>query len=196
MSTIRRASSPSSARCAQLQRDGRLLAYHDRSDGGLFATLCEMAFAGHCGVTVNLDVLAVDPVAADWGDFKIRPEQVSVRRNELMLKALFAEELGAVLQITCRRQVRRDGDVARRPGSGAVSQIIGKPNAKDVVEFWCDARPVFSRAARRTAEDLERDLLAHRAAARQPGLRRCRVRAGRLTPDDRGLSMQLTLRRG
>jgi phosphoribosylformylglycinamidine synthase len=29
-----------------------LLAYHDRSDGGLLATLCEMAFAGHCGVTV------------------------------------------------------------------------------------------------------------------------------------------------
>ena len=34
-----------------------------------------MAFAGHCGVTVNLDVLAVDPVAADWGDFKIRPSR-------------------------------------------------------------------------------------------------------------------------
>ncbi len=32
----------------QLQREGHLLAYHDRSDGGLFATLAEMAFAGHC----------------------------------------------------------------------------------------------------------------------------------------------------
>ena len=37
-------------------RAGMLLAYHDRSDGGLFATVCEMAFAGHCGVTLNLDV--------------------------------------------------------------------------------------------------------------------------------------------
>jgi phosphoribosylformylglycinamidine synthase len=127
-----------------LQRDGRLLAYHDRSDGGLFATLCEMAFAGRCGVTVNLDVLAVDPVAADWGDFKIRREQVSVRRNELMLKALFAEELGAVLQIRSAEKTAVM-DALRAAGLGAVSQIIGKPNPNDVVEFWCDAKPVFSR---------------------------------------------------
>ena len=36
-----------------------------------------MAFAGHCGVTLNIDMLTMDPVAADWGDFKIRPEQVA-----------------------------------------------------------------------------------------------------------------------
>ena len=127
-----------------LRRDGRLLAYHDRSDGGLFATLAEMAFAGHCGVTVNLDVLAIDPVAADWGDFKIRSEQVSVRRNELMLKALFAEELGAVLQVRAADKTAVM-DTLRAAGLGAVSQIIGKPNTRDLVEFWCDAKPVFSR---------------------------------------------------
>jgi phosphoribosylformylglycinamidine synthase len=128
----------------ELQRGGKLLAYHDCSDGGLYAALVEMAFAGHCGVTVNLDVLAIDPVAADWGDFKIRPEQVSVRRHELLLKALFAEELGAVLQVraTDKSAVM---DVLRAAGLGAVSQIIGKPNEKDVVEFWCDAKAVFSR---------------------------------------------------
>src|SRR5262249_44070244 len=43
----------------------RILAYHDRSDGGLFATLCEMAFAGRTGVTVYLDALAMDPVTLD-----------------------------------------------------------------------------------------------------------------------------------
>jgi len=127
-----------------LRHDGRLLAYHDRSDGGLFATLAEMSFAGHCGVTVNLDVLAIDPVAADWGDFKIRPEQVSVRRNELMLRALFAEELGAVLQVRAADKTAVM-DTLRAAGLGAVSQIIGKPNDRDVVEFWCDAKPVFSR---------------------------------------------------
>ncbi|MGE5713669.1 MAG: phosphoribosylformylglycinamidine synthase, partial [Betaproteobacteria bacterium] len=127
-----------------LRRDGRILAYHDRSDGGLFATLAEMAFAGHCGVTVNLDVLAIDPVAADWGDFKIRPEQVSVRRNELMLQALFAEELGAVLQVSAADKTAVM-DTLRAAGLGALSQIIGKPNTRDVVEFWCDAKPVFSR---------------------------------------------------
>ena len=36
-----------------LNDEGKLLAYHDRSDGGVFVTLCEMAFAGHCGVDVD-----------------------------------------------------------------------------------------------------------------------------------------------
>ena len=87
-------------RCgAKAAKRRALLAYHDRSDGGLFATLAEMAFAGHVGISVNLDVLAIDPVAQDSGDFKIRPEQMAVRRRELILKALFNEELGAVLQV-------------------------------------------------------------------------------------------------
>jgi phosphoribosylformylglycinamidine synthase len=38
---------------ARLRREDLLLAYHDRSDGGLFVTLCEMAFAGHGGVVVD-----------------------------------------------------------------------------------------------------------------------------------------------
>ncbi|MEK6806966.1 MAG: phosphoribosylformylglycinamidine synthase [Pseudomonadota bacterium] len=50
---------------------GRVLAYHDRSDGGLFATICEMAFAGHCGVSLTVSDTA----------------------------ALFSEELGMVLQV-------------------------------------------------------------------------------------------------
>ena len=102
----------------KLQSEGRVLAYHDRSDGGLFATLAEMAFAGHVGVSVNLDVLAIDPVAQDSGDFKIRPEQIAVRRGELILKALFNEELGAVLQVREQRQEPRDERAARsRAGS-------------------------------------------------------------------------------
>ena len=60
----------------QLNRQDKLLAYHDRSDGGLFVTLAEMAFAGHCGVVVDLDGLGDDP-----------------------LSILFNEELGAVIQI-------------------------------------------------------------------------------------------------
>ena len=128
----------------RLQDEGHVLAYHDRSDGGLFATIAEMAFAGHVGVSVNLDVLAIDPVAQDAGDFKIRPEQVAVRRGELIVKALFNEELGAVLQV-------RESDKShvmstlRAAGLGPISQIIGKPNSTDLVEFWCDAKPVLSK---------------------------------------------------
>jgi phosphoribosylformylglycinamidine synthase len=128
----------------QLNRDGRLLAYHDRSDGGLFAAVCEMAFAGHCGVTLNIDVLAMDPVASDWGDFKIRPEQVGVRRHEQTLRALFNEELGIVLQVRKADQ-STVMNVLRAEGLGAVSHTIGKPNERDVIEVWRDAREIFAR---------------------------------------------------
>jgi phosphoribosylformylglycinamidine synthase len=128
----------------QLVRDGRVLAYHDRSDGGLWATVCEMAFAGRCGVTLNVDMLTLDPVAADWGDFKIRPAQVAVRRDELTLGALFAEELGIVLQVpeSERSSVM---DTLRAHGLGAASHIVGKPNARDVIEVWRDGRCVLAR---------------------------------------------------
>ncbi len=87
-----------------LNAEGRLLAYHDRSDGGLFATLCEMAFAGGAGLTVLLDDLDSAPLAA-----------------------LFSEELGAVIQV-------RAGDRAAvlamlvGAGLGACSHVIGAPN--------------------------------------------------------------------
>ena len=127
-----------------LNASGSLLAYHDRSDGGLFAAICEMAFAGHCGVTLNIDVLAMDPVASDWGDFKIRPEQVSVRRNEQTLRALFNEELGVLLQVERARQ-SEVMNALRAEGLGAISHIVGKPNDRDVIEVWRDARSVLSR---------------------------------------------------
>ncbi len=59
----------------QLNGEGRLLAYHDRSDGGLFVTLLEMAFASRCGL------------------------HIAVPKKEDVLSALFNEELGAVIQI-------------------------------------------------------------------------------------------------
>lgn len=60
----------------QLVTKGMLLAYHDRSDGGLLVTLAEMAFAGHCGVEIDIQALGDDALAA-----------------------LFNEELGAVIQV-------------------------------------------------------------------------------------------------
>jgi phosphoribosylformylglycinamidine synthase len=59
-----------------LNENGYLLAYHDRSDGGLISTLCEMAFAGRCGIDVDVSAL-----------------------GEQSIPALFCEELGVVIQI-------------------------------------------------------------------------------------------------
>jgi phosphoribosylformylglycinamidine synthase len=128
----------------QLNQDGKLLAYHDRSDGGLYATLCEMAFAGRTGLTVNLDILAMEGEhAADWGDAKNWTGQVAERRNELTLRALFAEELGAVIQVRADDKTAAM-NVLRQYQLGACSHIIGKLNDRGVIEFTRDAKTVYS----------------------------------------------------
>ncbi|MFA7503871.1 MAG: phosphoribosylformylglycinamidine synthase [Burkholderiaceae bacterium] len=133
------------AAIARLRAQGRLLAYHDRSDGGLFATVCEMAFAGRCGVSINLDMLVFDPDSADWGDFKIRPEQVAVQRGEADIRALFNEEAGAVIQV---RAADRDTVMAelRALGLSAFSHVIGKPVDGDEISVYRDGRRIFAES--------------------------------------------------
>ncbi|MBT9596807.1 MAG: phosphoribosylformylglycinamidine synthase [Vitreoscilla sp.] len=132
----------------QLRGEGKLLAYHDRSDGGLWASACEMAFAGRCGVSLNVDMLVTegDGIAdsrAEVGDSKNWAGQVSGRRAELTLKALFNEELGALIQV---RSIDRDAVLAtlRQHGLSRLSHVVGKTNDKQVVEVWRDAKPQFS----------------------------------------------------
>jgi phosphoribosylformylglycinamidine synthase len=129
----------------QLNGDGKLLAYHDRSDGGLFATLCEMAFAGRSGVSLNLDILTMESGhGADWGDAKNWTGQVAERRNEATLAALFNEELGAVIQV--RADEKSDVmNVLRQYNLGACSHIIGKPNGRDMIEFARDTKTIYSQ---------------------------------------------------
>jgi phosphoribosylformylglycinamidine synthase len=130
----------------QLNQQQMLLAYHDRSDGGLFATLCEMAFAGRAGITVNLDILVTEGEhASDWGDSKNWASQVDVRRNDLTLRALFAEELGAVIQVPAD-QKSEAMNVLREHGLGACSHIIGKLNDRHVIEFTRDAKVIYQQA--------------------------------------------------
>jgi phosphoribosylformylglycinamidine synthase len=131
-----------------LRADGKLLAYHDRSDGGLWACVCEMAFAGHLGVSLNVDLLVTEgdgigDSRAEYGDSKNWASQVSERRNELTLEALFAEELGAVLQV---RRADRDAVIAtlRAHGLGRVTHVVGVPNDRGVMEIWRDTKCVFS----------------------------------------------------
>ncbi|MEY4369893.1 MAG: phosphoribosylformylglycinamidine synthase, partial [Pseudomonadota bacterium] len=129
----------------QLNKQRMLLAYHDRSDGGLFTTLCEMAFAGRAGVTVNLDILVTEGEhASDWGDSKNWAGQVEARRNDLTLRALFSEELGAVIQV--RAEQKSDAmNMLREHGLGACSHIIGKLNDRHVIEFTRDAKVIYQQ---------------------------------------------------
>ena len=128
-----------------LCKSGDVLAYHDRSDGGLYVTACEMAFAGHCGVALNIDLLTIDPHSADWGDFKIRPEQVAVQRNEITFKALFNEELGVVIQVPA---VRRDAVLAllRAHNLSRHSHVVGKAQSKPQIEIYRDGKGIYSQS--------------------------------------------------
>ncbi len=65
----------------QLHEQNLVLAYHDRSDGGLFTTLSEMSFAGRCGIEINISAICPTPNTSD------------------VLSTLFNEELGAVFQV-------------------------------------------------------------------------------------------------
>ena len=139
-----------------LRADGKILAMHDRSDGGLFATACEMAFAGHVGVALNVDMLVtegdgISDSRMETGDAKNWAQQVSARREELTLKALFNEELGMVLQV--RTAERNDVmQLLRAHGLSAHSHFVGKTRpvsstmdaGKGKLEVWRDAKPVFS----------------------------------------------------
>ena len=132
----------------QLRREGRLLAYHDRSDGGLWASVCEMAFAGRLGVSLNVDLLVTesDGIAdsrAEHGDSKNWAAQVGERRNERTLAALFNEELGAVIQVAT---ADRDAVMAvlRSHGLSRHAHAVGKTNDRGVVEVWRDAKACFS----------------------------------------------------
>ncbi|RYX95876.1 MAG: phosphoribosylformylglycinamidine synthase [Comamonadaceae bacterium] len=140
----------------ELRSQGVLLAYHDRSDGGLFAAACEMAFAGHVGVSLNVDMLLVEgdgisDSRMDTGDSKNWATQVGPRREELTLKALFNEEIGALIQV--RTEVRNDVmQVLRKHGLSGFSHFVGKTRpqhaslevGKGDVQVWRDTKNVFS----------------------------------------------------
>jgi len=107
-----------------LNADSKLLAYHDRSDGGLFVTLAEMSFAGHTGVDIKLDGLAED--ASQFA------------------RELFNEELGAVIQ------VRREdtGFVLQQfsaAGLGDHTSVIGTVNQDDHIRYTFEGQSVISR---------------------------------------------------
>jgi len=126
-----------------LNREGLLLAYHDRSDGGLFATVCEMAFAGHTGVSVNLDTVCWDAATTDHDGFEIKPDMVKGRFNDRVLAAMFCEEPGAVVQV---RSSDRNAIIARLKawGLGDCTFVVCSPNKRDEIRFVRNAKPVFA----------------------------------------------------
>ncbi len=119
-----------------LKDNGLLLAYHDRSDGGLLATLCEMAFAGRCGIDCDLGVL---PGFSPQDDAD-RAAAVPGRRHPIA--ALFAEELGAVLQVPAADLAAVLGRL-HRLGLGACSHAVGQPSSDGMIRIRQRTQVVF-----------------------------------------------------
>ena len=108
----------------ELVKKDKILAYHDRSDGGLFTTLCEMMFAAKCGLDIHIDNLGEDVHAA-----------------------LFNEELGAVIQV---RNSERDIVMSTLSSFQLAAHKIGEPVTSnqaamltihhDIDEIYCETR--------------------------------------------------------
>ncbi|BCE01106.1 phosphoribosylformylglycinamidine synthase [Marinicellulosiphila megalodicopiae] len=97
-----------------LNGDDKIISYHDRSDGGLFATICEMSFAGRVGVDIQLETLT---------DFE-----------DQCLDVLFNEELGAVIQVN-NNELEEVLYQFEGAGLGDCTHVIGTLNQDDHVRF-------------------------------------------------------------
>ncbi|TXH26196.1 MAG: phosphoribosylformylglycinamidine synthase, partial [Elusimicrobia bacterium] len=129
----------------QLAASDLLLAYHDRSDGGLFVTVCEMAFAAQCGVSIDTDGLCYDPLTHDVDGNEKRPDLLGGRSFEQLMRVLFNEELGVVVQIR-RRQRGEVMHVLRAAGLGRCAHFIGAPNPWDQIRLIRNAKAVLSES--------------------------------------------------
>jgi phosphoribosylformylglycinamidine synthase len=121
----------------------KILAYHDRSDGGLFATLAEMSFASQVGISVYLDSLIYNEKETDVDDYDVTVTSTKLGESDAILAAMFSEELGAVLQI--RRADRAEVmQTLRDAGLGAMSHVIGHLNDTDELRLIRGGKPAFA----------------------------------------------------
>ncbi|MBN7796134.1 phosphoribosylformylglycinamidine synthase [Parahaliea mediterranea] len=143
----------------------RLLAYHDRSDGGLLVTLLEMAFAGRCGLEIDLSPL-----------------------SGAALDALFNEEAGAVLQVA-------DADLAAlraraaELGIGDCLQVLGRATAGDAVVLREGGETLLADSRARLQALWSRTSYEIQALRDNPDC--AREEFERITADDPGLSVRL-----
>ncbi len=123
----------------ELKRAGLIHAYHDRSDGGLFAAICEMSFASHVGLSIEIGDLE------GTGD----PETGDV--NAAPLARLFSEELGAVIQVA-GGDVRRVLEVFAKYGLDGHVHILGGLNGLHEIVIRNRGRVVY----RHSRKELQR----------------------------------------
>ncbi len=133
----------------KLNREGMLLAYHDRSDGGLFVAACEMAFATRRGVSLDLDGICYDAGAGDVDGSEKLTNLLAGRDFENIVRALFNEELGALIQI---RRADREKVTPILRAYGVPYHFVGTLNEWDEIRVTRNAK----RVLREKRVDLQR----------------------------------------
>ncbi len=151
----------------KLKGAGLVHAYHDRSDGGLFVTLCEMSFASHVGLNVTLDALGPDPMSS-----------------------LFCEELGAVIHIRERDSEEVLSTMAKYD-LDQHTHVIAQLNTEDAITITHNDRTIY-QAKRVTLQKLW--MQPSHAIQRLRDNPECADQEldSILDPDNPGLSAQLT----
>ncbi|MEJ6558714.1 MAG: phosphoribosylformylglycinamidine synthase [Candidatus Thioglobus sp.] len=102
----------------QLNKDGLISAYHDRSDGGVITTLLEMAFASHTGLTINTDA---------------------------SIESLFNEELGCVIQVKSENKYAV-ADALKAAGIASCTHSIAMLNNSDSIEIITNNQTIYSQS--------------------------------------------------
>ena len=102
----------------QLNKDGLISAYHDRSDGGVITTLLEMAFASHTGLTINTDA---------------------------SIESLFNEELGCVIQVKSENK-HAVADALKAAGIASCTHSIAMLNNSDSIEIITNNQTIYSQS--------------------------------------------------
>ncbi len=133
----------------KLNSDGLLLAYHDRSDGGMFVAACEMAFASRRGVSLDLDGICYDAGAGDVDGSEKLTNLLAGRDFENIVRALFNEELGALIQI---RRADREKVTPILRACGVPYHFVGTMNEWDEIRVTRNAK----RVLREKRVDLQR----------------------------------------
>jgi phosphoribosylformylglycinamidine synthase len=147
-----------------LIEEDSLLAYHDRSDGGLFSTLAEMAFAGHIGLSIDISALDGDSMAV-----------------------LFNEELGAVIQV----KADQVDDILQQFASANINaHAIGTINRVDSIDISANDELLFSKSRAELQEHWSRT--SYQIAARRDNADCVKQEFDRISNPDQGLSAKLS----
>ena len=151
----------------KLIKEDKLLAYHDRSDGGLFVTLCEMAFAGQVGLEIDLDKLGFETSSI-----------------------LFSEELGAVVQVA-KRDLDHVLSVFKENDLESNVHRIGHITDKDEISFYFEGERVLSNSRTNYRDMWAQTTLRMQTLRDNPKCAQMEHKA-KLDPKDPGLNVKLS----